>query len=76
MEQLLNDLQNVLDQLKAAAAPVEPTVDPLRSVVEPQLLAEGWTKPAAVVNVPVTVETSETPADETPAEDTNEVSEG
>lgn len=76
MEQLLNDLQNVLDQLKAAAVPVEPAVDPLRSVVEAQLLAEGWTKPATVVNVPVTVETAETPADETPAEDTNEVSEG
>ncbi len=61
MEQLLNDLQHVLDQLKAASTPA---VDPLRTAVEERLVAEGWVRPASPVNVPVTVE------------DPNEVNEG
>lgn len=78
MEQLLNDLQNVLDQLKAAAVPVEPAIDPLRSAVEAELLAEGWAKPSQPVSVPVVavesaVAESETPAEDASPEDVNEV---
>jgi hypothetical protein len=58
------ELQNALATLQTAVTNVEAqkVVDPLRTVVENQLLSEGWSRPEA-------------PEVETPAEDVTDTTE-